>query len=34
MITIAAYVHWEVRRYLLAIEAPGKFGTYGQEDAK
>lgn len=30
---MAVWVHWEIRRYLLETEAPGRFGTYGQEDA-
>lgn len=32
--TTALWVHWEIRRYLLETEAPGRYGTYGQEDAK
>ncbi|MDQ0824316.1 hypothetical protein QFZ60_000489 [Arthrobacter sp. B2I5] len=32
-ITLASWVHWEIRRYLLETEAPGRYGTYSKEDA-
>jgi hypothetical protein len=31
--SMALWVHWEIRRYLLETEAPGRFGTYGREDS-
>ena len=31
---MSVWVYWEIRRYLLETEAPGRFGTYGKEDAK
>lgn len=32
IISIAAYMHWEIRRHLLETETPGLFGTYKKED--
>lgn len=33
-ITTATWIHWEIRRYLLETEAPGRFGYFTAEDAK
>lgn len=31
-ISLSLWQHWEIRRYLLETEAPGRFGTYSKED--
>lgn len=31
--SMAVWVHWEIRRYLLETETPGRYGTYSQEDS-
>lgn len=33
-ITTATWIYWEIRRYLLEAETPGRFGYFGKEDAK
>ncbi|MDZ4091638.1 MAG: hypothetical protein U1D68_10590 [Arthrobacter sp.] len=33
IISIASYMSWEIARYLLETETPGKFGTYNMEAA-
>lgn len=27
------WISWEIKRYILETETPGKFGTYGDKDA-
>lgn len=34
MITTAEWIKWEIARYLLHTETPGKFGYFTAEDAK
>lgn len=34
MITLAQWQRWEIARYLLETETPGKFGYFTAEDAK
>ncbi|MBX7445452.1 MULTISPECIES: hypothetical protein [unclassified Arthrobacter] len=33
-ISTATWSLWELRRYRLETETPGRFGTYSKEDAK
>lgn len=33
IMSIATYMSWEIARYLLETETPGKFGTYNMEAA-
>ncbi len=28
MISVTQWIHWEIQRYLLATETPGKFGYF------
>jgi len=30
MITVATWIEWEIRNYLLRTETPGKFGYFGE----
>lgn len=33
-IPLAVWSYWEIRRYLLETETPGRFGTYTKDDTK